>query len=150
MTPQELRQRVANVASSEVDCSDSARYWREVLPRDWKGPYPPHWCGAFALWCLHVALGCEWHWEISKGFLWRLKPTRDPDIGDICYMAQPYQHHAVLTAVGEAYGGREFVISVDGNSGSPPTHVDEHWRPKSKWTALYSIHPLIDACHELG
>lgn len=144
MTPQELRQEVANVASREIDCADPARYWREVLPRDWRGPYPPHWCGAFALWCLHAALGCDWHWEIGKGFLWRLRRTDDPDLGDICYLDKPYQHHAVLTAVGENDHGR-YVISVDGNSGMPPTRVDEHWRRREKWTAIYSIQPLVDA-----
>jgi len=150
MTPRELRQRVANVASAEIDCSDAVRYWREALAPGTPRPYPPHWCGAFTLWALRVALGCQWHWEIGKGYLWRLKPTRDPDLGDVCYMDRPFQHHAILTAIGDTADGRAFAISVDGNAGAPPTHVDEVWRAREKWTVFYSIQPLIDTCNELS
>ena len=60
-------------------------------------------------------------------------------------MDKPYQHHAVLTAVGAAQNGTPYVISQDGNSGPAPGVCEEHWRPRSKWTAFYSIQPLIDA-----
>ncbi len=152
MTPQELRQRVANIASEQIGSKDNDMYWREVLPREWQGPHPEHWCGAFTLWDLHKALGCTWTWQVRgcygatrTGYLWRLETTDTPDIGDICYMDQPYQHHAILTAVGDSAEGRPFVISVDGNSGAPPGEVDEKWRARKKWTAFYSIQPLVDA-----
>ena len=145
MTPAELRQRVANLASNERDSTDSGKYWREVLAPGYAGPFPPHWCGAFTLWALRNALGCEWHWEVGKGYLFRLHPTKDPDIGDVCYMDAPFQHHAVLTAVGTDAQDVAFVISQDGNSGPSPGICQEQWRPRAKWTAFYSIEPLVEA-----
>ena len=144
MTPVELRQQVANVASAEEHSTDSVKYWREVLGHG--PPFPPQWCGAFTLWTLHTVLGCDWHWEVGKGYLYSLRPTNSPDLGDICYMDKPYQHHAILTAVGAAQDGTPYVISQDGNSGPSPGVVEEHWRSRSKWTAFYSIQPLIDEC----
>jgi hypothetical protein len=156
-TAVELRQRVANLASGEGNSVDSAKYWREVLPPNWHGPYPPHWCGAFALWSLRVALGCDWHWEVEgvlgmtrSGFLYHLRTTKNPDLGDVCYMDQPYQHHAILTAVGTDVEGVPFIISQDGNSGPSPGVVEEHWRKRSKWTVFYSIEPLVQAALNAG
>jgi len=144
-TAQSLRRLVANTASSQEQSVASACYWREVLSKDYRGPYPPQWCGAFTLWVLHEALGCDWSWEVGKGYLYRIKTTTDPDIGDICYMDKPYQHHAVLTAVGNDDKGMPFVISQDGNSGPAPGMCLEQWRPRNRWTAFYSIEPLIQA-----
>lgn len=148
LTSFELRQRVANLASGEDGLRDSQKYWHEVLEQSWHGPYPREWCGAFTLWALRKALGCHWRWECGKGYLYRLKTTHEPDIGDICYMDQPYQHHAVLTAAGVSSDGKRFVISEDGNSGPYPGICEEHWRAREKWTAFYSIQPLIDAALE--
>jgi hypothetical protein len=148
-TSQELRQAVANLASGEDGKRDAEVYWHNVLPPDWHGPYPREWCGAFSLWALRKALGCPWHWEVGKGYLYRLRTTQTPDLGDICYMDRPYQHHAVLTAVGEAADGRKFTITQDGNSGPYPGMVEEHWRAREKWTAIYSIQPLVDIAMNL-
>ena len=151
MTSRELRQQVVNVASREEGSTDSAKYWREAMPSA-EGilgvgvMYPKHWCGAFTLWALRTVLGCDWQWAIGKGYLYRLRPTNDPDLGDICYMDKPYQHHAILTAIGTAHDGTPFVISQDGNSGPSPGMCLEQWRPRRKWTAFYSIQPLIDEC----
>lgn len=143
ITAQELRQRVANLASSQEGSEDVAKYWREVLPSNWAGPYPRHWCGAFALWALRLALGCLWRWEVGKGFLYRLRPTESPDLGDICYSAEPYQHHAVLTAIGLETDGTPYTITQDGNQGMTPGICLEQYRQNPKWSAIYSIKPLI-------
>lgn len=145
LTVASLRQEVANLASRERGSTDSAKYWREVLPASWRGPFPPQWCGAFTLWALRVALGCPWQWEIGRGYLYRLRPTSDPDLGDVCYMDQPYQHHAILIAIGTDADGASFVISQDGNSGNSPGICQENWRKRSAWTTFYSIDPLIKA-----
>jgi len=145
MTTVELRQRVANLASNEQHSVDSAKYWKEVLAEDWTGPFPKEWCGAFTLWTLRKSLGCTWRWEVGKGYLYRLRATNAPNIGDICYMDKPYQHHAVLTAVGDDADGKPYVISQDGNSGNAPGECLEQWRSRDKWTAFYSIEPLINA-----
>jgi hypothetical protein len=143
VTPGELRQAVCNVASSEESSVDAAKYWREVLPSNWQGPYPRHWCGAFALYCLRKVLGCTWHWEVGKGFLFRLRPTSAPQIGDICYQASPYQHHAVLTAIGTEADNTPYTITQDGNQGMTPGICLEQYRKHPKWSAIYSIEPLI-------
>lgn len=142
MNAAELRQRVANIASSEEGCAQAERYWREVLPDNWRGPYPPHWCGAFALWCLRRAGLTSWNWEVGAGFLYKLRGsvTGSPDLGDIAYRNHPYQHHGVVTAVGDDY-----VITQDGNSGDAPGTCFEQYRAKSWWTTYYSIEPLIQS-----
>ncbi len=149
-TAQELRQCVANLASSQEGVDDPSVYWREVLPPSWAGPYPRHWCGANALWVLRKALGCPWRWEVKgcygathSGFLHHLRPTESPDIGDICYMAEPYQHHAVLTAIGLEADGTPYTITQDGNQGITPGICLEQYRRNPKWSAIYSIEPLI-------
>jgi hypothetical protein len=143
-TRQSLRQRVANLASNEEGSTNAARYWRAVLPENWKGPYPPQWCGAFALWSLKTALGCPWLWQVGEGFLFRLRRTSEPDLGDICYRAH-FQHHAVLTAVGNAADGKPYIIAQNGNAGDPPGTCLESFTDRGTWTAFYSIEPLLSA-----
>lgn len=151
VTALDLRQRVCSVAQAEQGSRDSLKYWSEVLPSTWRGPPPPHWCGAFALWDLHVTLGCPWTWEIAgitnrdkrAGFLFRLPRTKNPLPGDICYQAAPYQHHAVLLEM----RGR-LVISQDGNTGPSPGVCSRKERDRSQWTAFYSIGPLLAKCLE--
>lgn len=152
MTPTELRQLVVDTAAREENSTDALKYWTEVLPPNWRGLPPPHWCGAFTLWVLRTVLNCPWTWEVNgilgahhSGYLYHLPTTNDPQLGDVCYMAAPYQHHAILTAIGRTPEGIEYVISQDGNSGPSPGICQEQWRKRSKWTAFYSIQPLIDA-----
>jgi hypothetical protein len=137
----DLRELVARTTANEVDSQDSARYWREVLEPSWKGPYPKHWCGAFALWALHKVLGCTWLWCMNPrapGFLGRLPMTRDPKVGDLCYRAEPYQHHGVIVG-----GAGDVMQTAEGNTGNPPGVVAVKSGPLSSWTAFYSIEPLI-------
>lgn len=141
MTPAQLRQRICEVAAAEEGSVDSLKYWAEVLPPDWHGPSPKHWCGAFTLWALRTVLGCSLRWEVGKGYLYQLHTTSEPLPGDICYMDKPYQHHAILTAIG--VDGT--IISQDGNSGPSPGTCLMHHRPRKSWTAFYSIDPLLEA-----
>lgn len=131
------RDRVVALASAEVGSSDPAKYWRDVLAQPWHGAYPRHWCGAFALWCLRQAELTDWHWEVGKGFLWRLPRTKTPEPGDIGYVDQPFQHHYVI-----ADAGKHTLTSVDGNQGSPG--VQERHRAVAKDT-YFSIAPLLRA-----
>jgi hypothetical protein len=142
-TSAELRQALCSLAASQEGAVGAEKYWKEVLPKDWQGPYPRHWCGGFSLWCLHISLGCTWLWEFGKpsGFLWRLQKTKEPQPGDICYQAEPYQHHAVLLACG--IDGS--TTSQDGNQGVTPGECKRVYRAHPKWTAYYSIQPLVDS-----
>ncbi len=137
------RERVVELAVAELGKSDPAPYWREVLGPAWRGPFPKHWCGAFALWCLHQAGLCDWPWEVSEvnapkghyGFLRRLPRTTSPQPGDIGYLDQPFQHHFVVEAA-----GLHTLTSIDGNQGKPG--VQRRHRAMGK-SAYYSIAPLL-------
>ncbi len=120
-------------------------YWADVLHQGVLAPHPPHWCGAFALWCLHQAgLGLELRWLFGPphyGFLWnlhQLKPHETPEPGDIAYLDEPYQHHAIVLCV-----EGETVHTCDGNQGATePIQKYEH--PLAHWTAFFSIARLLD------
>lgn len=149
---QSLRQLVANLANGEAHQQDPTKYWAEVLPETWRGPYPKHWCGALALWCLRVGLGCGLVWDVAlrdhdpSGFLHhlrRLPANVIPELGDIAYRDAPYQHHAVVVAAGAGADDKPYVITMNGNSGTPP-EVAESYDSPSSWTCFYSIQSLVD------
>ena len=129
------RAGVVGIARAELGLSDASKYWRDVLTSG--PPFPPSWCGAFALFCLRQAGLTEWHWEIGKGFLWRLKRTYDPQIGDCGYLDQPFQHHFVVTEV-----GTHTLTSVDGNQGVPGVQ-ERHRALPNPHLVFYSIDPLL-------
>ncbi len=126
-----------------------ATLWDDVLehpsPRSPSGTrtlrYPPEWCGAFALHCLHEAeLGKSIKWAFGPphfGFLYRLHQTHTPEPGDIAYLDKPWQHHAIVTDV-----EGDTVHTIDGNQGASEP-IKTHSAPLSHWTAFFSILPLI-------
>ena len=129
------RSLVVDLATREIGKSDPTKYWREVLQSG--PPFPPHWCGAFALWALREASLTDWYWQIGKGFLYRLPRTRTPEPGDIGYQDQPFQHHFLLTEV-----DTHTLTSVDGNQGTPGVQL-RHRAVGSPKLAFYSIAPLL-------
>jgi hypothetical protein len=129
------RTLVVDLATAEIGKSDATKYWREALQSG--PPYPLHWCGAFALWALREAKLTGWHWAIGKGFLWRLPRTKNPKPGDMGYQDQPFQHHFVVTEVGE-----HTFTSVDGNQGNPGVQLRNRKMDVYKY-AFYSIEPLL-------
>lgn len=133
MTTREL---VVKIAAAEVDGNLPGKYWLDVLGPDWRGPYPKHWCGAFALWCLREAGLTDWRWEVGKGFLWRLPRTTDPQPGDIGYLDQPFQHHFVVERA-----DKHTLTSIDGNQGAPG--VQRRNRAINGKSTFFSIAPLL-------
>lgn len=129
------REDVVRIARAELGKSDPLPYWHEVLTSG--PPYPPQWCGAFALYCLRRAGLTDWHWEIGKGFLSRLKRTSDPQPGDIGYQDQPFQHHFVVVEV-----DTHTLTSIDGNQGTPGVQ-ERHRAVASPKLAFYSIESLL-------
>ncbi len=129
------RRLVVDLATAEIGKSDAAKYWREALQSG--PPYPPHWCGAFALWALREAGLTDWYWQIGKGFLWRLPRTKNPLPGDIGYQDQPFQHHFVVAEVGGLT-----LTSVDGNQGTPGVQERNRKLDLYKYT-FFSIAPLL-------
>lgn len=93
MATSDVRMSVVRAAESQLGFSNPEPYW---LACSVQRPFPPAWCGAFALWSLKRAgLACGWEWRIGLGFLWRLGLTHEPELGDIAYFAK-HQHHAVV------------------------------------------------------
>lgn len=116
-------------------------YWADVLPagtplRD----YPPEWCGAFCLFCLHRAeLGLDVFWR--RGFsqhLAQLETGELPQAGDVAYFRRN-QHHALIESVNAE---AETFDSIDGNQ---PAIVRHAGRQLAAAAAFYSIEPLIEA-----
>jgi len=137
-TPAEARQYVAALARSYLGRSDEDTFWARCGVAK---PYPTSWCGAFALSILREAGLCSWTWDFEwlnqynrSGFLWHLAPPRHtPELGDMCYVDQPYQHHAVVVRTdplelvnGNGKGG---VVALSG----APTHPH----------VFYPIQPLL-------
>lgn len=136
------RRAVVSVAEAELGAGRAPEYWRDVLGPDYRGTFPQHWCGAFALWCLHqVRLALSVHWLVGKGFceVQRLPKTTTPLPGDVAYLDKPFQHHAVVKAI-----EGDVVVTVDGNQGGP-TPVQEKRRKRSAFTCFYSIAPFLSA-----
>lgn len=143
ITPAERRAIIVQKAMAEEGSNDTKKYWDQAAPGTTiaKGT---SWCGAFALWVLKQAgLALNWFWSFGKGgnygFLYKLPITHTPQPGDIAYVAQPYQHHAVVHTVNP--DGTVNLINGNGTGGK----VSLSTTPKSHITAFYSVEPLVAA-----
>jgi hypothetical protein len=142
------REAVLQAAAGQLDAKDHRvnDYWRDVLGVDWHGGvFPPQWCGAFDLWCLHQAgLGLHKHWKVGLGFLLTapdcLPVIATPQPGDTSYKGTPFQHHAIVESV-DAAG---VVHTIDGNQGSPLYIKRSSHKLADKAFTYFSISPLID------
>lgn len=139
-----LRQTVVFHARYELEQFNERSegdYWESAkLPRNTKA----HWCGVFALFCLHQAgLALDQGWIVGRGFVAALKLPRvkDPQPGDVCYDDQPYQHYSIV----ESYDPvTKELVTIDGNQGAPyPIKCRTRQRPKDY--VFFSIQPLLDA-----
>lgn len=115
-----------------------AVYWQNVLS---PGEIPPKdWCGAFVLYGLHQAgLARDVRWINGIGFAApeELPTTRDPKPGDLLYVEEPFQHHAMVVDYDPATG---MVLSVDGNQ--PGIALVRRHISK---VLIYSIQQFVDA-----
>ena len=137
VNPGNKRAAVVKAAMGEVGSNDIQKYWSAAAPGALiaKGT---SWCGGFALWALkQVGLATNIFWEFGKGFLYHLPITHSPQPGDIAYVAQPYQHHAVVESANT--DGTVNLINGNGEGGK----VSLSKTPMSHVTAFYSIEPLI-------
>jgi hypothetical protein len=104
------------------------------------------WCGITILAGLRAVGLTDWLWVDGRGFLYRLgwdQQTRKPQVGDICYLDKPHQHHCLVVSVDLEAGTCE---TVGGNEGSPgrvgepvPRKLNE------KRLTFFKIDKLVDA-----
>lgn len=143
--------RAAIVAAAEAEIGPQQKgshevfgYWREVLPRTWTDAQvkqyaaTKHWCGGFALWCLHQAgVAKDVTWRDGLGFceVEHLPRTKSPQPGDIAYTDQPFQHHAIVHSLD---GG--ILVTIDGNQ--PDCRKRTRPLPTSG-IHFYSIEPFL-------
>lgn len=135
MLPEALRSVVVLAAAAEIGPGRIDEYWRACnVPGP---PYPKHWCGAFALWAIKQAgLALDVSWVIGKGFASALPITRSPLPGDVAYLDQPWQHHAIVERLDS-----DTLTTIDGNQ----PDVRRKIRPRPRDMVFYSIQPYIDA-----
>ena len=119
--------------------------WLDVLPFDWIGKHPAHWCAAFAMWCVHHAglavararVGKEGWLEFEQALGLRQLPKGElPKPGDWAYF-QRNQHRAIVQEVDEV---RRTFDSLDGNQ---PAICMYKGRSLSSPLAFWSIEPLL-------
>lgn len=104
-----------------------------------------HWCGVFALFCLHRAGVTRRPWAIGSGFVRGIRKrdgkiayTADPQPGDIAVQTHAPYHHEIV--VRKHYvNGKPWLESVGGNV----PDVRRFDRPMPGAICFYDITPLI-------
>jgi hypothetical protein len=125
-------------------------YWRAVLQPGWTDAQvdqyqAKHWCGGFALYCLHqagLALGVPWLDGLGFCEPQRLPRVKVPQPGDVAWFLKN-QHYAIVEAV-----RGNVVDTIDGNQGITPARPSiklHSGRPLSSVAVFYSIQPFLDA-----
>ena len=135
-TPREL---IVQAAKSQLGKQDPNKYWADVQPQLVNSNKA--WCGGFALWALHKAeVAKNVIWQIGKGFtaINGLQPTRSPKPGDIVYIDQPFQHHAIVETFDPVTGA---LTTIDGNQAGGTVKIVP--RNIKNVTAVYSIEPFL-------
>jgi len=129
------REYIISLAQSEVGNDDPTEYFVESLgfcPANYR---QIAYCGIFCLAILRKAGVTNLKWIISKGFLFNLKTTTDPQIGDICYYNK-HQHHAFIESIDSDL---LHIINGNGTGGKVTRSVC----PKNCVSAFYSIESLL-------
>jgi hypothetical protein len=137
-TPQDsgFRAKVVRAAESQLGYPNQTKYAAAALGLTEaqavaQGTSRLSWCGLFATWAYQQA-GAAINWVLGKGIAYQLPRTSDPKPGDLAYIDQPFQHHAIV----ESVDGNE-VTTIDGNSTGGL--VVRNTRPRSAFTAFYNI-----------
>ena len=137
------REAIVQAAAGELGSLDHhvADYWESC---GLTAPFPPQWCGAFALSRLHAAgCGLAVKWVIGQGFLLvaphALRVVTVPRPGDVSYKPHPFQHHAIVERV-----EGNVVHTIDGNQG-PPLYIKRAQHPIGVGHVYFDISPLIPA-----
>jgi hypothetical protein len=135
-----IRQRLVELARAEEGRGEDPEYWLEAF-----GSVPPlgayAWCGVFDLCLLRKCGLTNQLWLTGPkqyGFIYPcgLKPTNDPQPGDIAYFTRKQHHAIVLNATSDA------VELCNGNGTGGVVSIG--WTPRANVSSFFSIQSLID------
>lgn len=134
--PDGFRARIIRIARGRLGTANRTEYAADALGMTEAqaragGTDQLSWCGLFVTWVYQQA-GASINWVLGKGIAFQLKRTSNPQPGDLAYIDQPYQHHAIV----EANNG-DTIVTLDGNSHG--RLVARNTRPRSAFTAFYSV-----------
>lgn len=146
----DARARLVAWAISQIGDRDPNEYYRVCAPQfaDGGHEHDTSWCGIFCLAGLHAVGLCEWEWSTRRtepGFVWRLRVTPFPDMGDIAVFrkgadGRDVWHHAIV----EAPPTKGLVRTIDGNVlPAPREGVATRTRPVDSNVTFYSIASLL-------
>ena len=131
--------RLDDGSGQRVGADRLAEYFKIAAPDVWDesiirtaGAKMPSWCGIFSVWAHKKAGKDLGNWQMGKGVsaFNTLTQTDSPQPGDIGYIHEPNQHHAVVK---EIQGDN--VLTIDGNSGNN-SEVKENTKPRSAYTGF--------------
>jgi Putative peptidoglycan binding domain/CHAP domain len=137
------RDKIVEIAKTQLGAQDPDKYWAVVQPALVNSDKA--WCGGFALWALHKAgVAKDIIWQIGKGFtaINGLPTTKNPKPGDIAYLDQPFQHHAIVESFDPI---TKTVKTIDGNQTG--NTVKTKTLTAKDWTAFYSIEPFLNTAN---
>jgi Putative peptidoglycan binding domain len=100
----------------------------------------PDWCGIFALWAVRTALVPVGTWQMGSGIngVTGFISTKTPRRGDVAFLAQPKQHHAVVHTVYQDTQGNDRIVTIDGNSAATST-ITRNDHSRSYWTGFFTV-----------
>lgn len=136
-----LRKQLCDIARGEEGNGEEPDYWLDAY-----GSVPPlgayAWCGVFDLWCLRRCGLTTAMWRTGPkvyGFIYPcgLRPTREPQPGDIAYFTKN-QHHAIVLEVSPTE-----VVLCNGNGTGGKVSIGTAQR--SAVASFFSIQSLVDA-----
>jgi hypothetical protein len=104
------RDRILEVATSELGSTDARRYVSEAAPV-YAPTDHPSWCGIFVRWVWRRSGLVVPAWKMSDANRWYLTRTTEPEPGDLVYWRGSLGHQSLFVA----RAGSE-VISIDGNT----------------------------------
>jgi hypothetical protein len=114
-----IRELLRSWVLAQAGTTDPDPYYRDAAPCYAEGAKSgKQWCGIFALAALRAVGLTDWVWKDRDGFLSRIgwdQATKTPEVGDVCYLDAPHQHHCVVVAV---YGDGSF-DTIGGNEDYP-------------------------------
>jgi hypothetical protein len=134
-----VQARLNDGTGKRVGAERLLEYFHIAAPEVWDdsiietaGAKMPSWCGIFSVWAHKKAGKDVGNWQMGKGVsaFGTLTQTDSPQPGDIGYIHEPNQHHALVKEV-----AGDTIHTIDGNSGLN-SEVIENAKPRSEYSGF--------------